>query len=75
MGRGSKERRRRGLGRRLRRIHEGEKYKDSDKGEMVSTGSQAGELLTGHPKSRHYSRMGSSSRSLCDHSGFMMFVE
>ena len=35
MGRRSTERRRRGLGRRLRRIHEGEKYKGSDKGDEV----------------------------------------
>ena len=35
MGRRSTERRRRGLGRRSRRIHEGEKYKGSDKGDEV----------------------------------------
>ena len=36
MGRGSTERRRRGLGIRLRRIHEGEKYKGSDRRDEVS---------------------------------------
>ena len=35
MGRRSAERRRRGFGRRLRRIHEREKYKGSDKGDEV----------------------------------------